>query len=157
QLALLAGLHHQKATHPRINELLAELESSSILDDPDSPTSVNVRELRRAYARLTRIPRPLIEELTRTTTVAQHEWAAARQQADFARFRPWLVRIVSLKRQEAECLGYTTIAYDALLHEFEPGASSQEIAELFACLRRDLMPLVAALPAALRKPKLGIL
>src|SRR6266849_892247 len=77
QLALLAGLHHQKATDPRVGELLGELESSALVNDPSSPASVNTRELRRVYDRLTRLPRRLIEELTWTTTLAQHEWILA--------------------------------------------------------------------------------
>lgn len=157
QLALLAGLHHQQATDPRIGELLAELEGSALVLDPASVASANVRELRRTYERLTRLPRRLVEELTRTTTLAQHEWIIARQQADFARFRPWLEKIVTLKRREAECLGYEAVPYDALLEEFEPGARTQEIAQLFEALRRELLPLVAALTSARRRPKIELL
>jgi carboxypeptidase Taq len=157
QLALLAGLHHQKATDPRIRDLLHELESCTRDDDPHAPAAVNIRELRRAYERLTRLPRRLIEELTRTTTLAQHEWAAARQKADFDRFRPWLDRIVALKLREAECLGYDDVPYDALLDEFEPGARTRDVAALFEALRRELVPLVNALAYAPRKPNTSIL
>jgi carboxypeptidase Taq len=157
QLALLAGLHHQRATDPRIRELLHELESAALADDPQAPAAVNIRELHRAYDRLTRLPRRLIEELTRTTTFAQHEWAAARQEANYARFRPWLEKIVSLKRREAECLGYDEVPYDALLDEFEPGARTREVASLFDALRRELVPLVNALAYAPRKPNVSIL
>ena len=51
-------------------------------------------------------PRTLVEDVARTTALAQKAWAAARGAADFARFRPWLERIVELKRAEAECVGY---------------------------------------------------
>jgi carboxypeptidase Taq len=157
QLALLAGLHHQKATDPRLGELLTELEGSQLTDDPQSPSAVNIRDLRRSYDRLCRLPRRLIEELARITTLAQHEWARAHREADFARFRPWLERIVLLKRREAECLGYEKTPYDALLEEFEPGARTQDVASLFAALRRELVPLVNALLAAPRRPKVDIL
>src|SRR5579871_1886119 len=131
QLALLAGLHHQLATHPRVGELLGELAGSDFVADPHSPAAINVRELGRTYARLTRLPRGLVEELTRTTTLAQHEWAAAHEHADFARFQPWLEKIISLKRCEAQCLDFHAIPYDALLDEFDPGSRSREIARLF--------------------------
>src|SRR5690348_2764996 len=106
QLALLAGLDHQRATDPRLGELLAELETSELMDDPNSPAAVNIRELRRSYDRSCRLPRRLIEEMARITTLAQHEWACAHREANFARFCPWLEKIVSLKRCEADCLGY---------------------------------------------------
>src|SRR3954470_2805388 len=87
QMALLAGLHHEKATDPRIGALLGELEGSALVADPDSPAAVNVREIRRTYRRLTRLPRALVEELAKTTSVAQQEWIAARRESDFGRFR----------------------------------------------------------------------
>src|SRR5262245_52780931 len=90
QMALLAGLHHEQMTDPRVGDLLGELEGSSLVKDPESPAAVNVREIRRSFERATRLPRSLVEELARTATLAQQEWVAARQDADFRRFRPWL-------------------------------------------------------------------
>src|SRR5687767_13653801 len=58
-LAYLAGLQHEKATDPRLGELLAAVEGSPLLDDPQATPAVNVREIRRAYKRLTRLPRSL--------------------------------------------------------------------------------------------------
>src|SRR5437868_12909723 len=57
QMALLAGIHHQKATDPRIGELLADLEGSTLMSDPLSPAAVNVREVRPGYDRSNRLPR----------------------------------------------------------------------------------------------------
>src|SRR5262249_45762936 len=106
QLALLAGMLHDRATEPCVGELLGELEGSSLLTEATSPAAVNVREIRRDYERQARLPREHIEEEARITTYAEPEWAAARQKSDFTRFQPWLERIVALKRREAELLGY---------------------------------------------------
>src|SRR5262245_387959 len=59
QLALLAGLQHDKATDPRIGELLGELEGPALVRNPQSPEAANVREIAREYRRLTRLPRRL--------------------------------------------------------------------------------------------------
>src|SRR6185503_7890981 len=56
QMALLAGLVHDRGTNPRYDELLNLAESSSLTRDPDSPQAVNIRELRKAYDRERRIP-----------------------------------------------------------------------------------------------------
>src|SRR5436190_23095649 len=53
QCAHLAGLHHERATDGRIGELLAIVEGSDLLADPDTPPAVNTRELRRSYERRT--------------------------------------------------------------------------------------------------------
>jgi carboxypeptidase Taq len=157
QMALLAGLLHEQGTDPRIGELLDTLEGSELLRDPLSPEAVNVREIRRVYARQIRLPRLLVEEIARVTSLAQQEWETARRLADFRRFRPWLEKVLTLKRHEAEALGYETVAYDSLLQEYEPDATSAEIARVFTALRDDLVPLVNALTYARRRPNVSIL
>src|SRR5205085_2840269 len=96
----------------------AELEGSALVADPQAPAAVNVRELRRVYDRLTRLPRQLVEEVVHTTSLAQQEWTVARQNADFAHFRPWLERIVVLKKQEADALGFHRGRLDTTPHPF---------------------------------------
>src|SRR3954467_13157129 len=55
QMALLAGLQHERATDPRIGDLLGTLEGSELVVDPESPEAVNVREIRRGYDRQTKL------------------------------------------------------------------------------------------------------
>jgi carboxypeptidase Taq len=157
QLALLAGLHHERETDPRVGELLAAVEGSSLVSDLLSPAAVNVRELRRAYDRSTRLPRRLVEELAGLVPVAQQAWVSARQRADFATFNPWLEKMVALKRHEAQALGYENVAYDALLDEYEPGVRSEDLALLFDTLRQEVVPLVAELTYNAPKPKTAVL
>ncbi|MBM3970726.1 MAG: carboxypeptidase M32 [Planctomycetes bacterium] len=158
QLATLAGLTHERATSPRIGELLTELEQCGALGDETSAMAVNVREARHSYDRVTKLPRALVEELSRTTTLAQTAWVTARKKSDFAEFQPWLERMVGLKRQQAEALGYSGgVPYDALLDEFEPGVSSREIAATFAPLRDELVKLVDAIQGSSRRPNVSLL
>ena len=63
QTALLAGLHHERATDPKIGELLEMLEGSDWPVQVDSVPAINIRELRRTYDRRVRLPRTLVEEL----------------------------------------------------------------------------------------------
>jgi carboxypeptidase Taq len=157
QLALLAGLLHERAIDPRVGELLADVESSQLVAEPDSDAAANVREWRRAYERSVRLPRTLVEQTMRVTSFAQQEWTAARESADFTRFRPWLEKVVALKRREADCLGYADYPYDALLEEYEPGARTADLAALFAALRDELLPLANALTYARRRPDTSFL
>ena len=157
QLALLAGLLHERGTDPRLGELLDELEGSPLLADAASPAAVNVRELRRDYERFVRLPRKLVQDLARSTAVAQRAWSTARQTAEFERFRPHLERIVELKRAEAQCVGYAREPYDALIEDYEPGITSAIVGRLFDALRRELVPLAARIADAGRRPETGVL
>jgi carboxypeptidase Taq len=156
QLAFVAGLQHDRATDPRVGELLDIVEGSSLVHDPESPAAVNVRAIRRVHERTNRLPRSLVEEIARVTTLAQQAWLAALENATFAHFRPWLQKAVALKRREAECLAFES-AYDALLDEYEPGMTGQQLAVLFDALRHELVPLAATFTHAERQPNTAIL
>lgn len=157
QLALLAGLYHDRATDPHIGQLLDVLEDSPLVSDPESATAVNVREVRRTYQRQTRLPRSLVEQLARVTSVAQQQWELAKEEDDFSRVERSLEEIIRLKRHEAECLGYQSVAYDALLDVYEPGASSHQLFQMFDALRSDLLPLLGKILGSGRRPHVGIL
>jgi carboxypeptidase Taq len=157
QMALLATLAHQKATDPKIGELLATIEGSSLIADTDSPEAANVRELRRAYDRSTKLPPALVAELAQVTSEAQQVWTVAKPKSDFAAFRPWLEKVVALKRQEADAVGFREHPYDALIEEYEPGTTVAELKVLFAGLTRDLVPLIQKIADSPQKPDRSVL
>jgi carboxypeptidase Taq len=157
QMALVARLVHEMLTAPEVGELLAEVEGSSLVKDPEAAPAVNAREVRRAYDRAVKLPKELVEELARTTTRAQQVWQEARTASDFPAFRPWLEKIVDLKRREAQAVGYKESPYDALLDEYEPGATASEITKVFAELRDQLVPLIAAIVGSGKKPNRDLL
>jgi len=165
QMALLAGLAHERATAPRMGELLEALTSSSLASEADSIEAANIRQLKRDYDRRTKLPRPLVEEIARTTSLAQQEWIAARRESDYKRFLPWLERVVELKRRESECVGAgddargrdaAALIYDPLLDEYEQGAETTKLRTLFTALREELTPLVGEIvEAAKTRPNRG--
>jgi carboxypeptidase Taq len=155
QMALLARLGHEMLTDPRVGEALAAVEGSK--PEPDSDAAANVREIRRNVDRATKLPKDLVEELARITSQAQSVWQEARQKNNFALFRLWLEKIIALKRREAAAVGYTDHPYDALLDEYEPGATTAEIRELFAELAAGLVPIVEAIAGSPKRPDTEVL
>src|SRR5687768_14829522 len=65
QMSLLARLTHDQFTSPRVGELIAQVEGTELVRDPESDAAVNVREIRRSYDRATKVPTKLVEELTK--------------------------------------------------------------------------------------------
>jgi carboxypeptidase Taq len=80
-----------------------------------------VRVLWRNVERLRRIPEGIQYELAKLRGEAPVVWREARETDDFEKFKPYLSRIVELKRQVAELLGYDEHPYDALLDYYEEG------------------------------------
>jgi carboxypeptidase Taq len=148
QRAMLAGLVHDRGTDPRYEDLLQTVEASSLVIDPESPTAVNVREIRRSFDRERRLPRRLVEEWARVTAVAQQRWAESRRRDDYGSFAPWLERIFVLARERADALGHRGARYDALLDDYEPGMTTDRLTALFDELQTQLVPLVATLSDA---------
>ncbi len=143
QLGLLAGMGHERATAPRIGELLSQLESVGEPGPEESAMAVNVRESRRQYDRATKLPRRLVEEISRITSLGQQAWIGARKEKTFATFQPWLEKILKLKREEAAAIGYDDgVPYDALLDHYEPGAKTTDIEAVFTPLRDATVQLV---------------
>ncbi len=157
QMAFLAALAHKKFTDPKVGELLSAVESSELIRDPESDAAANVRELRRAFDRATKIPQSLVEELARVTTQAQQAWEQAKKANDFSTFRPWLEKVVALKRQEASAVGFKDHPYNALIEEYEPGTTVAELKELFAGLTAELVPLIRKIVASPKKPDRSLL
>lgn len=158
QQAAIATLHHQRATDPRIGELLAMCERDPAIGSLNGSADVikaDLREMRRDYDRATKLPSDLVAELARVGSQAQEAWKSARQNSDFAAFRPWLEQMMHLSRRKAECYGIPPggkETYDALLDEYEPGASAAQISGIFGPLRARLSALVQDLNSGTKKP-----
>ena len=159
QLAQLSGLIHERSTDPRVGELLAECEAdANLTSDPHSDTAANLREIRRKYDRDTKLPGELVEEIARTTSLAEHEWATAREKSDFSLFQPWLEKNLELYRRAAECYswGQHEEPWDALAEGYEPGMRARDVEAVFTPLRDNLQALVSDLTSAPRTPSSAI-
>lgn len=149
----LAGLHHERLTAPELVGLVDELQGQELAGD----AAVNVREIGRTQNRALKIPKELVVELSQTESLSHEAWIEARQQADFALFQPWLEKIVKLKTEVAERVGYEGTIYNALLDEYEPYARTEEIEPVFARLKEQLVPLVEKIAATGKFPAKGVL
>ncbi len=146
EIAVVEGLLHARRTDPRIGDWLAAAEA------PDAAGEASLREIRRSYDRTMRVPARLAEEIARVTSMAQGHWATARAADDFAAFAPVLDRVVALKREEAQALADGGDPYDALLDDFEPGATTATLTGMFGALRPRLTALRDRILGAERPP-----
>jgi carboxypeptidase Taq len=148
QLGQFAGLTHRLGTASEVGDWIKACEDKLPPCADEEETSLraaNVREWRRDYDRATKLPARLVEDLAKTTSLARDAWAKARSESDFSAFSPWLEKILSLVREQAEGWGYTTCAYDALLEGYEPGARAADLTPVFADLQKQLTPLLPQL------------
>ncbi|MEE2644054.1 MAG: carboxypeptidase M32, partial [Myxococcota bacterium] len=144
QLAELKVLIHQQQTDPALAEELERAESEA--DTLGEWARANIREMRRAYLHATAVPEPLVKALSEAGSRCEMRWRSARAENDFEGLRPYLEEVISLVREratvKAEAMGVTP--YEALLDEYEPEGSVEEIDRFFGELSEALPPLVEA-------------
>jgi len=146
QSALIQGLHHERIIDTAWESLFSELGYDGS-DAPGNLSDADTAFLREAYKRWnkqTRVPGELVENLARETSLSQAAWASARKADDFSAFAPHLERVIGLKKEYAAAIAVDSNAdlYDALLDEYEPGATSGEIAAVFDGLAEGLSVLL---------------
>jgi carboxypeptidase Taq len=155
--AVLGSLLHEKLTSDAFWGLIDQASGLSL----NPRDTALVRELKRDAQSARKIPVDLAEDLARTGSLAQQAWAKARAAHEGSGapgdFIPWLKKMVELKRREADCLGYVDTPYDALLDQFEPGATVAAVKPVLEKLRDGLVPLLnrvlAAAPTAVIPPE----
>ena len=136
--AAMAGVLHARRIDPRVGDWLAAAE-------PDGAVAAaNLRHIQRNYDRTMKVPADLAAALAKTTSLAHRVWANARAEEDVASYLPVLEKVVALRREEAAALADGGNLYDALLNDYEPGATGAEIAAMFDALRPRLVALRAA-------------
>lgn len=151
QITALAKMLHKMMTDPVLGELISMVEDSDLASEKDSVEAVNIREWRRNYDRTLKIPEQLAVQLAHSAAQGQAVWEKARPENDWLAFRPYLERIIALKREEAEALGYEQEPYDALLDKYEQGETASNLEPIFSQLIDSLVALLSRIRNSPRK------
>ena len=145
QMATLSRLSHEKFTDPAIGKLLDALEPYEKSLPYDSDAASLIRITRRKYERAIKIPAEFTAEVANHSAESFQVWTEARPADDFERVRPYLEKTLDYSRQAANFFpGYDHIA-DPLIEASEYGMKATEVSRIFAELREELVPIVAAI------------
>jgi len=149
EMAAMEGVLHARRTDGRIADWLA---TAVAVDDV---SAAQLRLIRRSYDRATKVPAALAQEIARVTSMAQGIWAEARAKEDVPGFLPVLADVIRLRQEEGAALAQGGDVYDALLDDYEPGATAASIGAMFDRMRPRLVALRArVLNAAVQPPVL---
>ena len=144
-LATLEKISHDLFISPQVGDLIeqASAELDGVVGDSDAASMVRVS--RRRWEKARRVPTELAAEMARASSVGHEAWVAARGASDFAAFAPYLQHNLELARAYVDCFDGFDSAYDVLLDNFDPGATTAEVSAVFADLKEELIPLIATL------------
>jgi len=143
QLATLEAIVHDRQIDDEIGDLLENLEPYTATLPPDAHDACLVRVARRLWEKNRRIPTGLAVEIAGAQVESYQAWVKAREEENFAGFRPSLERMLELQRRLIECFAPYDDPYDVVLDDYEEGTKTEDVRAVFAALQPEITALVA--------------
>ncbi len=135
----LSRLAHELLT---ADEVGTWLERSAGEVAPGSDDAALARVVKRDFDLATKIPSALVAKKSKLAAEGHEIWVRARANNDFVSFAPFLEQLLDIVREEANHLGYEHEPYDALLDQYEEGATADDCRRMFATLKENTVGLV---------------
>lgn len=139
QIATLSGLAHEIKVSKQLGDLLQELSEGNSLSPKQAK---NVQLSLEDFKKKQKFSTDFVVKMAEATSNAFQAWAKAREANDYAIFRPALKRMIDLKREQCEIIGYNDHPYDALLDQYEPKEKTADLKVLFSDVRKQLVDFV---------------
>jgi carboxypeptidase Taq len=145
QLSTLSEISHQMFSEPGLGRILEELLQKNDLSQSQRR---NVERSLEDYNRNKKYPSTFVRALSDQVNKAFHSWIEARRKNDFSCYQKDLDVLVAFKRDETSLLGYEDHPYNALLDEYEKGATTTLLDRLFGALLPRIRDIVQKIGAA---------
>lgn len=152
-LASLSRLIHQKVASNELKSLIDSIDQKKL----DSPwQKANYHWIKKRNLKATIIPDHLIETLTLNSKESEQAWRKLRSQNDWQSFLPYFKKTLETVKQIANIKSdYFGISpYDALLDDFAPGISSNNIDGIFNQLKQFLPDVIKQIVSEQKNQKL---
>ena len=140
QLATLSGISHEIITSDDLGLLLEELTASSV--QLTAQQYRNVSLTLKDFKRNKSLSKDFVMRRSRVVSETYFAWVKAREANDWHLYKDPLTKMIELKLEEAELIGYEDHPYDALMEEYEPGARVKDLDILFKDVREQLVDYV---------------
>ncbi len=145
QLATLAKQAHEMLTSDKYERILKSLLDDKTLDETQQN---NIRLSYDDFEKNKKLPSEFVEALSKQSSLSFNAWIKARQQNDYSIYAPELQKMIGLKRKQADLYGYEKHPYDALLDEYEKGATVAMLDPVFKMVQEQLTPFLKKIASA---------
>ena len=147
----LSGESFKRFIAPDTLECIETLESLS--SELNALERAMVRETGRTYRKAQAIPPEEFQAYRALIAQSETVWETAREKRDFDMILPYYEKIFEYQRRMCEWYGYEKHPYDALLDDYEKGASVEMLDGFFGALREKISPLIKEISKAGNHPK----
>ncbi|WMX16898.1 MULTISPECIES: carboxypeptidase M32 [unclassified Aureispira] len=137
QIATLSATVHEWATSPEFGGLLVNLnDNRQALSENEAK---NVELSLALYNKEKNLSTEFVTAFSKARTNAFQAWLKARKAKDYSLYKNELSVMIELLKEKAELIGYDEHPYDALIDEFEKGATVAQLDVLFGDVRQQLV------------------
>lgn len=144
QLSTLASMAHEMVTNDNYGNLLHELAGRG---DMDEEQKANTRLSLEDYEKDKKLPTSFIEKITEQVSTSYNAWIQARKENKYSLYAPQLEKMIALKIEQANLYGFQEHPYDALMDEYEKGATVAMLDPVFEDVKKQLPALLAKIKA----------
>jgi len=128
QISTLSEISHRLLSEEELGNILQELLSKGDLSPQQRR---NIERTNEDYLKNKKYTSEFVRKLSEQINKAFHSWIESRKQNSFSVYEKDLHALLQLKKQEADILGYQVHPYNALLDEFEKGATIELLDSTF--------------------------
>ncbi|MCL1863298.1 MAG: carboxypeptidase M32 [Defluviitaleaceae bacterium] len=126
---------------------------ATVLDTQDDIVKALYKKAKDSYYKKIKIPANIVEEYAKLTEESHDVWRKARKANDFAKFAPYLERIIELDMKKLEYRDPPSggCKYDILLDDYEDDMTVDIYDKFFATLKETVVPLIKKVMASKKK------
>ena len=139
QLSTLAKIAYELATDENYGKLLENLNNDESLN---SDQKRNIFLSRKEFLKNKKYSSEFIVKQSKLISKAFNDWRIAKEKNDFKLFQDSLEKLVELRKEECELIGYTNHPYDALLDRYEPNLTTKDVDLIFKDVKEKLVPFI---------------
>jgi carboxypeptidase Taq len=143
QVATLSEVAHGMATSAQLGNLLDSLDEENGLQPVEKK---NISLNREDFNKQKKYPAAFVRKMSEAVSKSFNAWNQAKKESRFSLFENDLAAVIELKKEEADLLGYKQHPYDALMDEYEKGATVEGVNRVFG----DLLPGLRAILEKIR-------
>jgi len=146
----LGGESFRRFIAPETLEAVETLEAlSGELNEFEAPM---IREMGRTYRKMKAVPPEEFQAFSTLTAQSQIVWETAREKCDYELILPYYEKIFDYQRRLCDWYGYEKHPYDALLDDYELGATVETLDGFFSALRENITPLIKDISRSGKQP-----
>lgn len=140
QIAALAGVVYQKETAAKLFNLVEDL-STAFDPEKEEKEFLLLKRWQRDLKKLKALSSSFVKMWAEETSLALKKWREAKEKDQFSIFAPHLKKLIDMSKEKAALWGFKK-PYDALLDEYEPDLTTEDVAGLFSSLKGPLLDIL---------------